>query len=465
MTSCSDRKVSDVNLVLGIGCGRCGSLSLAKLLNSQPGFDVTHESRPLLPWRADHDESVVKAKIGRLLTRDAGCIGDIASYYLPYVEQFLREAPHTRVICLWRDCEEVVRSFCRWSDRAHSRPTDHWSKSPASGLFHDPVWSTIFPKYDTTSREEGIRRYWHEYYEYVSRLQTKYPENVRQFEMNTALNTEAGQREVLDFVGVPADRQVLQVGLRTHESQSREPSGSTTPARDSSTRTDPADCVILVPHGGQIVPGCEDSLRVLEERGYAVRRVPGYAQIDVARNEIASKAMLDGFLETIWIDSDIGFHPDAVEKLRAHDLPLVCGIYAKKGQREFACKVVPGTQKMLFGRNGGLHEVWYAATGFFLVRRQVYLDIQFKLNLPLCNESFGGAVIPYFMPMTRPHNGGSWYLGEDYAFCERTRQVGYKIFADTTIRLWHIGNYRFGWEDAGRDPPRFADYTYHFDDT
>lgn len=162
---------------------------------------------------------------------------------------------------------------------------------------------------------------------------------------------------------------------------------------------------------------------MLEERGYVVRRVRGYSQIDVARNEIASKAMLDGFAETLWIDADIGFHPDAVEQLRSHDAPVVCGVYAKKGKRELAISVLPGTKSFSFGKHGGLHEIQYAATGFLLVRRQVYLDIQFKLGLPICNENFGANVIPYFMPMTRPHREGAWYLGEDYAFCERIREA------------------------------------------
>jgi hypothetical protein len=36
--------------------------------------------------------------------------------------------------------------------------------------------------------------------------------------------------------------------------------------------------------------------------------------------------------------------------------------------------------------------------------------------------------------------------------------------ADTTIRLWHVGTYRYGWEDAGRDVERFGDYTFHVTD-
>jgi GT2 family glycosyltransferase len=54
-----------------------------------------------------------------------------------------------------------------------------------------------------------------------------------------------------------------------------------------------------------------------------------------------------------------------------------------------------------------------------------------------------------------------WYLGEDFAFCERARRSGYRIFADTTIRLRHIGNYGYSWEDAGSQLPRYATYHFH----
>ena len=50
------------------------------------------------------------------------------------------------------------------------------------------------------------------------------------------------------------------------------------------------DCVVLVPCS-HIEAKCEQALRALEDRGYAVRRVAGYSQIDVARNEIVGKAL------------------------------------------------------------------------------------------------------------------------------------------------------------------------------
>src|SRR6267378_2130128 len=98
-------------------------------------------------------------------------------------------------------------------------------------------------------------------------------------------------------------------------------------------------CVILVPANYGIEPECERSLVQLERRGYPVWRVPGFANIDQCRNEMATQALKRGFEEIFWIDSDIAFEPDAVDRLRAHDLPLVSGIYPKKGQRSLASRL------------------------------------------------------------------------------------------------------------------------------
>ena len=63
---------------------------------------------------------------------------------------------------------------------------------------------------------------------------------------------------------------------------------------------------MLVPFSTFIHQECEDALKELERRGYPVRRVGGYAAIDQGRNQMATDALLDGFEETLWIDSDVG---------------------------------------------------------------------------------------------------------------------------------------------------------------
>src|SRR5262249_36732210 len=106
----------------------------------------------------------------------------------------------------------------------------------------------------------------------------------------------------------------------------------------------PQACAILVPVAERIEPACEMSLRELERRGYPVWRVQGYKQIDLARCQMVSDALAAGCQETLFIDADTGFHPDAVEQLRSHDLPIVCGIYPKKAKRELAIHAYPGTK-------------------------------------------------------------------------------------------------------------------------
>jgi hypothetical protein len=69
--------------------------------------------------------------------------------------------------------------------------------------------------------------------------------------------------------------------------------------------------VILVPASRHIEPHCGYSLQQLEAQSYIVRRLYGFAQVDVARNRLASESIADGFEELIWIDSEAHDLPDA----------------------------------------------------------------------------------------------------------------------------------------------------------
>jgi predicted O-methyltransferase YrrM len=222
----------------------------------------------------------------------------------------------------------------------------------------------------------------------------------------------------------------------------------------------PSTCVILVPANGAIERDCDAALRELERRGHPVWRVGGYAAVDAARNQMATDALAQGFEEMVWIDSDIVFDPNDVAKLRAHKLPIVCGLYPKKGPRQFACEFLPGTPGIRLGKRGGLIEIRYCGFGFAHVRKSVYASIHQRLNLPICNQRFGVPLVPFFEPMSISEGSGKWSLSEDYAFCERARQAGVKIMADTSIRLWHVGPYKYGWEDAGGGLERFAEYNF-----
>ncbi len=167
----------------------------------------------------------------------------------------------------------------------------------------------------------------------------------------------------------------------------------------------------------------------------------------------------------MWIDADVAFFPDDVERLRAHNVPFSCGLYAKKGRRAFACNFLPESSPVRFGRGGHLLEIARVGFGFTHVRREVFERIREHERLPICNEVFGERLIPFFQPLVVPDAVGQSYLAEDFAFCERARRAGYAIQADTHIRLWHLGTYGYGWEDAGRDVERYGDFTFHLQPT
>jgi hypothetical protein len=492
------------SIILGIGTGRCGLASLAKILNHQPDAQCSYEDPPLLPWKVAMTPSppaplpqtgegsygatlpqVGEGNYGAILSQvgEGNCetaarrvvrerfarfrrygkaqlLGDAASFYLPYLEDAIALEPDIRIVCLKRPREEVAASFCEWLDQAMPLPTNHWALKPAPGWHHDPNRTRTFPQYDIQNREEGIRRYWDEYYQKVGELIGHYPEQIRVFDTHEALNTEGGLRDLLSFAGIPPERQVLAVG--THVDSAPKRTQRQQARLRSDNPMDPRRCAVLVPFATYITPGCERGLQELERRGYTVRRFGGCANIDLGRNRMATNALLDGYEETMWIDSDIDFHPEALDRLRSHRLPVVCGIYPKKGPRDIASSPLPETTKLVFGKEGGLVEILHAGAGFLLVRREVYQAIQERLQLPMCNERFQDRFIPFFLPMVHPWEDTYLYFVDDYAFSQRARDCGFKIMADTTIRLWHMGSHAYGWEDAGIGRERFDTFVMTF---
>ena len=223
-----------------------------------------------------------------------------------------------------------------------------------------------------------------------------------------------------------------------------------------------AKAAVLVPHLNGVDWECEQSLRKLEEAGVRVVRSGGISAIDVARNRLASDALHDGAESILFIDADLGFDPLDALRLLARPEPVVSGVYAKKGRREFASVFAEGVEEVVFGANApGLYPLKYAATGFLRIKASVLRRMIAELDLPHCNRKWGRGEWPFFQPTVVPQGDGEFhYLGEDWAFSHRLARIGVTPMADTSIRLWHYGRHPFDWEDAGAEGKRFATYSY-----
>jgi hypothetical protein len=203
-------------IVLGIGTGRCGTASLAALLNGQEDSSVSHEVRPLLPWNTDDRSTLVVQRINNFLRRRKSAVGDVASSYLPYIETFIAQVPEIRIVCMRRDRSEVIASFRRLMDRKFHGNVDHWSQTLQPGWFRDPTWSAVHPRFDAVDLEDALGKYWDYYNSEVDRLCGQYPDRMRTFSVDT-LNTNEGQSRILDFCGFTHEKHVLMPCLRQNE--------------------------------------------------------------------------------------------------------------------------------------------------------------------------------------------------------------------------------------------------------
>jgi hypothetical protein len=221
-----------------------------------------------------------------------------------------------------------------------------------------------------------------------------------------------------------------------------------------------ASQAVLVPYLHVIEPQCEQSLKELEMAGVRVVRRVGASAIDVARNEMMSDALHDGFESIMFIDADMGFDPADAIRLLDRTEPVVAGVYAKKGPREVTSAFSEGVKLIVFGpESPGLYPLKYAATGFLRIRSEVLRMMIEKLKLPLCNTRWGRGVWPFFQSLIVPTGESEFhYLGEDWAFSQRLLQIGVTPMADASIRLYHFGPYGYSWEDVGAERPRYRTY-------
>lgn len=198
---------SSGGLVLGMGTGRCGTVTLSTLLSSQLGCSnssFTHESPPILPWNTN--ARMVQQHITELLQRrrcDGGVVGDVALFYLMSARLILETYPDTRIIVLQRDRSAVVQSYAR-----RHKTCNLWADCPHTACTQTELdWLPAFPKFPCLASSpisDGVSLYYDAYANEVARLALEYPLNVRVFESPAIFHNETTQFEMLHWAGFPS---------------------------------------------------------------------------------------------------------------------------------------------------------------------------------------------------------------------------------------------------------------------
>lgn len=158
------------------------------------------------------------------------------------------------------------------------------------------------------------------------------------------------------------------------------------------------------------------------------------------------------FLDTdnqffLFIDSDIVSTAKDVLALLSADVDVVSGLYS------YRTPVKEGTTKHCFRdlnaepintEEGApeLQECAFVPTGMLLVRRNVFTQLYTKHEF-IFDQGFKDTE---YCQMLWNNDGDELMMrfeGEDIHFCKIWREMGGKLFVNTSVRLGHIGEYQY----------------------
>lgn len=162
--------------------------------------------------------------------------------------------------------------------------------------------------------------------------------------------------------------------------------------------------------------------------------VPVYMAYDSlvqrARNDLVKLALEEGFDDLIFIDSDVEWNPEWINKLLNYDEDVVGGTYPKKSDNlQFPVKALPDG---LVANDNGLIEVEGMPTGFLRLSRaalQKVWDVsdEYQNESKTCRMVFDIKVMD------------GQLVSEDVVFCRKWRDLGGKVYLDPSMTCNHVG--------------------------
>jgi predicted O-methyltransferase YrrM len=157
--------------------------------------------------------------------------------------------------------------------------------------------------------------------------------------------------------------------------------------------------------------------------------------IHKSRNRAFKEAQNVGADYLVMIDCDMGFPPDALQKLIALDKDVASGLYYEKDNPHYPLAYTwTGDTKNWHGNIVDIpaepFKIDAVGTGFMLISKKV-LDYW----TPEVYAKHGKP----FSPIWYDDGEGGEIAGEDTSFCLRMRDVGFDIWVDPTFELIHTG--------------------------
>lgn len=151
------------------------------------------------------------------------------------------------------------------------------------------------------------------------------------------------------------------------------------------------------------------------------------------REALVANAIAAEATHTLWIDADMRFPKDALERLLAHNQAIVAANYTRR-RAPFLPTAEDRDRGYLFTQENseGLAEVSHCGMGLMLVDMSVFKTLS----------------EPWFTFGFNPRDKS--FLGEDFYFCRKAKEAGFPIFIDQELSrdVKHAGEMEVSYQHA-----------------
>ncbi len=179
------------------------------------------------------------------------------------------------------------------------------------------------------------------------------------------------------------------------------------------------------------------TLQILDKAGiaYELGIENGDCYVAKARNKLARKFLDSDCTHLLFIDADVGWDVEAVSNILIQDYDICLGAYPMKdNEGTFPIKLITdGNRKLI---NEGLNiQIEMGPTGFMCIKRKVFETIkEAHPNIEYLAE-------PDLKEWNFFHCGiiGNQWWGEDFDFCRKANEQGFKIWCYTDVNFRHWG--------------------------
>jgi len=167
----------------------------------------------------------------------------------------------------------------------------------------------------------------------------------------------------------------------------------------------------------------------------------GCSVVSRARNLLVKDFLESTCTDLLFIDSDINFEPEDVFRLMAWGSDpkkgIVAGVPRTRGEPPvYIATLDHDENNQLTMNNMGLVKAKRVATAFMLVRREVFEKLSAAHPEWDYYDTKTGRTLSCIFDFKLSDEG---YIGEDFLFCDRARDLGYGVWIDPTIKLGHMG--------------------------